>query len=102
MANDPERVGVTYDDAVLFLEGAFRNIDLPPLSDADLLDIREGLWRVVQRLARHRLASTPIIEPDAGLVEKVARALCKYRREVRHAAADLEATTPDVDQRGEG
>ena len=40
---------VTREAAVRFIEGAFRNIDLPALSADDLEDIRDGL----EAFARH-------------------------------------------------
>lgn len=47
------RVAVTKADTVKFIESAFRNIELPPLSSEDIEDIRDGL----EQFARHR--STP-------------------------------------------
>lgn len=47
-------VEVTQTDAVHFLESAFRNIELPPLSPRDVDDITDGL----RRFARHRTRAT--------------------------------------------
>lgn len=45
---------VTQADTVRFLESAFRNIELPPLSPRDVDDITDGL----RSFARHRIASS--------------------------------------------
>lgn len=40
---------VTKADAVKFIESAFRNVELPPLSADDIEDIRDGLEHFIRK-----------------------------------------------------
>lgn len=64
-----ERVEVTPGDAMLFVDEAFRNLDVPELGLDDVEDVQRALQSAVNRLlARHRLRST--LTTDAPAVER--------------------------------
>jgi len=53
------------DDAIAFLESAFRNVALPPLSEDDIEDIRGGLDRACTRAVNTHDALVSALEAAA-------------------------------------